>query len=207
MTWAWDPRVFRYRDLDTGRFLRRAEVLDYVGRAVGAADVAADQLGVFVADGTLSPGDFGDLFKAELKSTYIQQYLLGIGGREQMTPEDWGSVGGMLHEQYRHVADFVQEVAAGNLSEAQIQARVRMYTNSSREAFERAHGRIADKAGMTEELWVLGVAEHCPDCMDYAAEGWQPLGHFPAPGEGATQCLTNCQCHKAYRNPDTGVTL
>ena len=45
----------------------------------------------------------------------------------------------------------------------------------------------------------MGVAEHCPDCISFAAEGWQPIGHFPTPCDGSTQCLVNCQCHKEYR--------
>jgi len=52
---------------------------------------------------------------------------------------------------------------------------------------------------MNEEAWELGTAEHCGDCVAFASEGWQPLGTFPFPGDGSTQCMTNCQCSKIYR--------
>jgi hypothetical protein len=80
-----------------------------------------------------------------------------------------------------------------------------MYVNSAREGFEKATTKNAKAAGYTEELWVLGEAEHCDDCLEYAGEGWQEVGHFPVPGAGATLCKTACQCHLEHRNPDTGA--
>ncbi len=91
------------------------------------------------------------------------------------------------------------------LPEEQIRARVGMYVNSAREGYERAHERNAKALGMTEEKWELGEAEHCDDCVAYAAQGWQPIGTFPNPGDGSTQCLTNCKCHVIYQNPETGA--
>jgi len=49
-------------------------------------------------------------------------------------------------------------------------------------------------------LWVLGAAEHCPDCLDLAGRGWMPIEELEqVPGDGNTQCLTNCQCSLDYR--------
>jgi len=206
MPWGWDPGAKRYRDADTGRFMPRADVLAYVDQSIHASGVAANQLVDFVVEGVTSPGDFKTLFRQELKGEYIREYLLGIGGREQMGPRDWGSIGGMLQEQYRHLDDFVAEIAAGELTPEQIAARAEMYVNSSREAYERAHGRNAKALEMTEEQWVVDPAkENCGDCLTYAAMGWEPIGTFPTPGDGSTQCMTNCGCQKLYRNPDTGV--
>ena len=207
MTWAWDPRSFRYRDTGTGRFLPRGEVLGYVDTSIHASSNVSGLLAGYVGDGTLSPADFRSLFREELKGEYIREYLLGIGGRGQMTQADWGSIGGMLADQYRYLDGFIAELEAGNLTPEQIAARVNMYVNSSREAFERAHGRVAGKAGCDEEIWSLGAAEHCEDCVAYAAKGWQPIGTFPEPGEGATICMTNCKCSKSYRNSTTGVVI
>ena len=203
--WAWDQAVRRYRDLDTGRYLPREAILGYVQRSLDASGNAMDDLAGFIGQQQLSPADFGLLAKEELKQEYIRQYLLGIGGREQMKPADWGSVGGMLKEQYRYFNDFLREVEAGNLSEAQIRSRLRMYTNSAREAYERAHMKNAKALGMDEEQWILDAeAEHCDDCVMYAGMGWQPIGTFPQPGDGSTQCLTNCACGKSYRNSKSG---
>jgi hypothetical protein len=187
VTWAWDPRSFRYRDIDTGRFMPRGDVLNYVDESIHAGGVASNLLGGYAADGTLSPADFRALFREELKGEYIREYLLGIGGREQMGQPDWGSIGGMLADQYRYLDGLIAELEAGTLSPEQLAARIDMYINSAREAFERAHGRVAEKAGCDEELWSLNGGEHCPDCLEYAGMGWQPIGTFPIPGSGQTQ--------------------
>jgi hypothetical protein len=119
-----------------------------------------------------------------------------------MTYADWGSIGGMLAEQYGHLDNFA--AVLGDLSEAQIMARSKMYINSGREAYERAHARVAAGLGFDEEIWVIDpFADNCDDCLALAEEGWQPIDHFPFPGAGWTVCLTNCKCHKEYRNSQT----
>jgi hypothetical protein len=104
-------------------------------------------------------------FRQALRRSYIDQYLLARGGRDNMTAADWGRLGGMLREQYGWMDRFAQQMAAGEMSPNQVASRMQMYFNSSRESFER--GRAA----------ALGIPR------------------LPAyPGDGSTQCRTNCQC-------------
>ena len=206
-SWGWDNSVKRYRNIETGHFMPRTTVLGYVEQSIKASTVAAGQLAGFVGEKALSPKDFAAFFKEEVKREYVRQYLLGAGGREQMTASDWGKIGNMVKEQYKYLKGFEKDLATKEMTPEQIAARAEMYINSAREAYETAHKQNASELGLTEELWVLGVAEHCEDCLGFAGQGWQPAGTFPTPGAGATQCLTNCQCHKAYRNPATGQTL
>jgi hypothetical protein len=202
--WKWNQTAHRYYNTDTGRFLTHARALEFIEQGLAASGSVVDNLAAYVADGLLAPGDWYTLMAREVKGEYIRQYLAGIGGRAQMTQADWGSIGGMLKEQYGHLQGFMEEIAQGKLSEAQIRARARMYTNSAREAYERAHAKVAGQAGNDQEIWVLSAAEHCEDCLAFAAENWQPLGHFPMPGAGHTKCLTNCGCHLGYRKSETG---
>jgi len=199
MGWAWDKKVGRYRDQETGRFLPVDQVRKWANESIAASEDAASQLAKMAADGSLRASEINTTFRESIKGEYIRQYLVGIGGEGRMTQADWGSIGGMLKEQYGHLDDFVKEIAAGNLTEAQIRVRMDMYINSAREAYERAQLKVAKNTDKKEEAWMLGQSEHCDDCLAYADEGWQPLGHFPSPGAGKTVCLTNCQCHKEYR--------
>ena len=41
-------------------------------------------------------------------------------------------------------------------------------------------------------------AQHCQDCLDWAASEWQDFGILPPPGERC-QCLFNCRCSLDYR--------
>jgi hypothetical protein len=203
LTWFWDQGVSRFRS-SNGQFMARAKVLEYTSQSMLETGKATETLASYVSNGALNSGSFGSLMREEIKKEYIRQYLLGRGGVNMMAPSDWGRIGGMLREQYRYLDGFVAEVEAGNLSEAQIAARARMYINSAREGFERATALVARDAGYDEEAWVLDGGEHCGDCEGYAAEGWQEIGYFPFPGDGSTQCLTNCLCSKEYRQASTG---
>jgi hypothetical protein len=199
MTWAWDASVGRYRDLKTGRFLSFAFVREWAQQSLDATADKVYFLAQNVVNLTLSPDDFNTFFREEIKKEYIRQFLIGIGGLDRMTPEYWGSIGGMLIEQYKWLDAFVAEIAGGTLSVEQIYQRMTMYILSAREAYERAVSFVNGLLGATQELWVLGQAEHCQDCVDFSDEGWQPYGHFPFPGQGKTECLTKCKCHKEYR--------
>ena len=199
MGWKWNKTAGRYYDTDTGRFLSRARALEYVDESIAATESVVDTLAGYVADGFLAPDDFAVLAWEEVKEEYIRQYMLGRGGRAQMTQADWGSVGGSLSEQMRYFKPFMEEVAKGNLSKGQIRSRLRMYINSAREAYERAQAKVAAMTGQDEVIWVRSLAaESCPDCEAFADIGWQKVADDPyggaMPGTGDTRCLTSCRC-------------
>lgn len=205
MGWFWNAGAARYQ-WRNGRavFLARDTVLDYVQETIRQTGNATDVLAQLVSDGMLSPGDWRAMMRQYIKDEYIRQGVLGRGGRAQMAAEDWGSIGGMLKREYRYLDAFTDEVATGELSEAQIRVRSAMYINGAREAFDRADTKSAKIAGMTEERWITDPSkENCPDCLAFEAEGWKPIGYFPAIASGATQCLSNCCCRKEFQAVET----
>lgn len=166
MPWEWGENTQRYRDTDTGLFLSASAIREESSNQIRASSSVTDSLAAMLTNDQLNGRDWEILMREEIKDEYIMQYLEGRGGVSQMTPQDWGSIGGMLADQYRFLSPFAQEITAGQLSEAQIAQRSRMYINSAREAASRANAR---------------------------ARGWPDV---PAhPGDGSTICLTNCACH------------
>lgn len=209
MPWQWSQGTSRYRDPDTGRFLPAAKVRDWLTESLVGSGNVTETLASFVGSDppTISPTDWKAAMRREVKDEYIRQYLLGRGGRDQMTAVDWGSVGGMLRNQYAHLDAFFGQVDAGELTEGQIRARSRMYTNSARQSYERANERVQVEAGMRWVRWVLNAqVENCPDCIAFAAMGWVLVTEDPfsgcTPGSGCTVCLTNCACHQDYREEE-----
>lgn len=196
----WLPGAARYYNQDTHRFASFAQVNEWIGQSIAVTEDKTEALTSMLADNRVNVPDWQSQMREQIKRETIRQYLAGRGGIDQMTQADWGSIGGMCADQYRYLDDFAREIAAGNLTEGQIRARSAMYIRSAREAYERAKLRAFAGKGIVEERWLLGIAEHCVDCIDFSSLGWQPLGTFPVPGQGATVCLTNCQCHKIYRN-------
>ena len=109
MKWTWDPNTLRYREAETGRFLGRAAVREYVAQSVAASANHTAHLAERAATGSLSPADWYEAMRAEIKGEYIRQYTLGIGGREQMTKSDWGKLGSQVQEQYKYLKGFRDE--------------------------------------------------------------------------------------------------
>lgn len=200
LRWEYDDTVKRYRDRNTGRFLSPERII----RVRDQYQTARQQIGVDLA-GQLANGDItiqrwvADM-RQSVKETYIAEYMLARGGRHNMTQSDWGRLGNMLRNQYGYLDRFAQEIAAGNLSQAQIAARAKMYFASATQAFERAQAagrgiqlsqypcsgqtqcmsqckcslRFEEKETTWEITWRLGVAEHCDDCVALASS-WNPL--------------------------------
>lgn len=206
MPFTWDPRIARYRDTDTGRLVTRSAVLDIVEDSIaasvaappvtidGIATMGSDFLAQMVGNELLDPGDWNNFMRGEIKREYIRQYLLGIGGVEQMTPARWGQIGGLLGRDYKILNAFTAEIATGELSEAAIRARAAMYIRSAGEAYERANQIVQVAAGMTEMRWALTPgAKHCETCLEFADMGWVKIADDPyggcVPKRGCTICL------------------
>jgi len=202
--WRWDPGAGRYRDA-RGRFFSRAAALADVDQSIQLSSNVVRDLAGMVANGKISSTDWLDLMRNEVKDEFIRQYLDGVGGRAMMTPQNWGDLGYQIGRQYNYLNRFANDLEG--LSEAQIQARAQLYSNASRQAYWKAKERVAQRIGVTYERWVLGIAEHCDDCIARDARGWVPFGTWGQPGDGTTQCLTNCKCHKEFMNAEGDTIL
>jgi hypothetical protein len=99
-----------------------------------------------------------------------------------------------VRRQYGFLAVFLALLAAGTVARAV--GRAMLYPHAARGWFHELErfGRLL--RGYTEERRVLGVAEHCSDCIEWAGT-WAPLGTLPR--IGSSQCRTNCKCHFEYR--------
>lgn len=148
----------------------------------------------------MSPAQMVVTMREALRDTYSAAYMAARGGRNAMTQSDWGALGQMLRKQYEFLNEFAAEVAAGQLSEAQIAARAMMYFHSSTQAYYRgmqsvsgvilpAHPgdgstpcrtnckcrwSIRETPTEFQATWHLGPTEHCPVCVERATN-WAPL--------------------------------
>lgn len=164
--WVWVAKAHTYRNTVTGRFMGATEMLGLRDTFAAAQAARAADLAERLAGGDIGLEAWQKAMRNDLKTSYIDQYVLAVGGRKNMTPSDWGRIGRMLRDQYGYLENFSRDIASGNMTAAQIAARAQMYHGSSVQAFER--GNAAS----------LGVPR------------------LPAyPGDGSTSCMTNCRCH------------
>jgi len=192
----WDPRASRYRDLSTGRFVARKTILELLEKASSASEARLADLTTAAIEGRLSSAAWFREAAAELKRIHLINAALGAGGWDRLTQADYGRVGGHLRFEYSHLRKFAQDIAEGKTTLPQALNRVHMYLGNARKEFWNAERlRLpSDRPGMvTVERRMLGVAEHCVDCLNYYGQGWQPAGHLPLPGE-LSVCDGNCRC-------------
>lgn len=191
MPWSWDDTQKIHINTDDGSRMTREKLLAFSQQSVEASTSQINTLASQISTGILTPAQWREAMREELKHEYIRQYLLGRGGRDQMTSVDWGSIGGSLVEQYKYLDGFADVV--GGLTEGQIKVRTfvdlvalgslgngrsaggvqraAMYVNSAREAYYRARAR---------------------------ALGFSPADLPYHPADGGTACLTRCNCDWEY---------
>ena len=164
--WVWSVAAHRYRNTRTGRFMGPTEMLGLRDSFMDAQRASAAELSERLVQGDLDVGQWQKMMRRDIKTSYIDQYVLAHGGRGTMTQADWGRIGAMVKEQYRYLDGFAEAVADGTLTEGQIRIRSQMYHDSSAQSYERGNAK----------------AYGMPDLPAY-------------PGDGSTACHTNCRCH------------
>jgi len=197
--YKWNPGAGRYYDSKTGRFVSESVVRtvaeSYVRDNLEPGLVKTTQR---LIDGKLSLADWQVTIANQLKTGYTVTLTIAKGGRNNITPADWGRMGGRLRFEYRKLNAFAQEIKLGLLSEKQILARIRLYARGAITSYFDGETQAKIEAGYTMERRHTTPAEHCDDCLMYESMGWQPVGTLPPPGVNSA-CLHNCHCYKEYR--------
>lgn len=141
---------------------------------------------------------------AEIKNAWMVNLVVGKGGVNNLTLSDYGRAGNRLRGVYGHLNRFALDIASGKLSQAQILARIKLYSNNTMTAYYDGLTAAKQAVGYDQERRILQPAEHCADCVGYAEQGWVPIGTLPEPGIGSV-CNGNCRCLKEYRRSATAV--
>jgi hypothetical protein len=136
--------------------------------------------------------------KEQIKREYIRQYLIGRGGLDQMTPADWGRIGGYLREKYQ----FLNLLEQSGYSNRMILSRLEAYIDSAHTMFELARAKTyamdlpaypgdgstechwrcrctwdyQEEKGTLVAYWTLGPVktEHCVTCLERSTL-WNPF--------------------------------
>lgn len=175
--WEYSRSARRFRDADTGRFVSAQAVVDLRDGFQERRRADLDVLTRRLADREMTVQDWERGVTQAIRGLHTAQYALGRGGLNAMTDADYTRADEMVEHQRGYLRAFAEDVAAGNLSEAQIAARSKLYHAASTTAHEA--GRASS--------W--GVA---PPNL---------------PGDGSTPCKSNCRCSIAYREKQETVEL
>ena len=164
--WIWDDASRRYRDTRTGRYVGVQAMQDLRNEFVQQQMNRAAKLAEQYRTADISIYDLESNLKDIIKNTYIDLYAMGAGGRHNLSARDWGKIGAMLKEQYG--------------ANGYLKGFMEQIANGNLSELQ-----IASRANLyinsaNEALW-KAITRDMPDLPAY-------------PGDGSTQCLTNCRC-------------
>ncbi|MBU2051243.1 MAG: hypothetical protein KKH61_20035 [Gammaproteobacteria bacterium] len=129
-------------------------------------------------------------------------YVLSVAayfGTFELSADDLEIASRKWRSQAAYLQNFYDGAAAGEQKlNGGVINRVLLYVAAGWSILQNIHSITAKLTGNTEERRVLGAADHCPDCIEYAEMDWQPIGTLPDPGVGSV-CQSNCHCHKEFR--------
>jgi hypothetical protein len=196
---AWASSTKRYRNVATGRFIKGSTIQRLRDQFIAENQGIVRDLTTSLADGTRSTRQWESEVWTRIEIVFNAEFMAARGGRNALTDSDRNALARMLSSQRSYLRNFAEEIQRGTLSEAMIQARVKLYLNSARQAFE--HGKasawnivlpaypadgssecgandrcwweISGDSVRIEAHWRLSVAEHCGDCQDRASR-WNP---------------------------------
>jgi len=195
----------RYHDTTTGRFVARSRITDLLEQNVAGAEDRMAQIvqGVFAKE--IEAGYAQTLMRDELRRLTLQNAALGKGGLDQLTFRDYGRAGIQLRDSYARMTNMLQGIERGEVTLPQALRRIEGYTLEARNQFFAAQRDAAMQTGrMMEHRRVLHAKESCVSCVDYAAQGWVPLGTLPLPGQ-LSECGKYCACTEEVREVQQAI--
>lgn len=203
--YTYDKGTNRYRNEGTGQFVSRADINSLVEEQVNGSEQRMNDLGSSYQSGELAASVYVEAMKQELKRTHLQQAALAKGGFDRLDQSDYGRTGQALQQLYPKIVGTAEDIANGEVSEAQLAQRNTAYAGSARTLYHRTE--TANREEEIDEIWIAKrsldpTAQHCADCVSYAALGWQPEETLPEPGE-ACACGGNCRCSKQSKKIKT----
>lgn len=188
-SYTWNTDTARYRSTDTGRFVARRDIIGLLETQVNSAERRLGDITTAFHEGRLSASTWQVTMRDELRRLHSAQSAIAVGGWDRMDARAWGRVGGELARDYERLANLAAAVQAGEVTLPQALQRTSGYVNAARHTFFEADRDAARATGRQyEERRRLSASEHCPTCLDLAAQSWQPFGTLPTPGDGSTEC-------------------
>lgn len=202
MRYKFDNKTQRYRQMNPdgslGSFVSRAAILRLTERNLESYKPELKAISQDLIDGKIGLALWEQKIAAKIKTGHIQSWALGRGGIDRLTNRDYGLMGTRIKDQYTYLRNFAQAIRRGELSEAQILARVELYAEAF---YPTQQAAVTEGHRLNGDLWYqnrLAAGENCPGCIAETGKGWQAIGMgIPI---GARNCLVRCRCHWEYSN-------
>ena len=164
------------------------------------------ELAEALRNGSISLPEWEAAMRDMIREQYIAALELAKGGRENITQSDWGYLGSLIKKQYDYLGGFARDIAANPNAwmNGRLDARMRLYQESSYTALENLIRREHIEQGYDEERRIRHAQDSCPGCIEQEQKDWQPIGTLDA--IGAEECMTNCKCEFEFRRSASNLS-
>jgi len=205
----FDPRAGttgRFRNLISGRFVSEREVRAEMRRIILGLRGEMIGLAQQLKAAEVSLQEWYDGMRSLMKIGHTIAASMAKGGWKQMTFSDWGRVGAASRRQYEFLNNFATQMASGRVAlDGRTIQRSGMYAKATFGTYQKQLRVSAKENAYRQERRIIDPsAEHCNDCIDEAAKGWQPIGTLREIGD--SQCRVNCACRFEFRTHALGKT-
>lgn len=172
--WRWDPDKQRYR-YGSGRAVDAKRVAGLRERRVEESRVRMRGMTERMVNGDMSRSAWLKAMREESARAHTELRMLAVGGRGNMTREDWQWVHDRMKRERDYLAGFSRAIPG--LSDAQILARAEKYAGSSmRDAYYSGATASHIAAGYTRKRRVGPHDERsCDKCDKEIRQGWVPI--------------------------------
>lgn len=195
--WSYDRASGRYRD-ERGRFLSEKSVQALIDKRIDKLDSQLRRFTRMLADGAITLDQWQGSVREAIKLAHLQAAIIGHGGREGMGSAEYGRVGQRLRQEYSFLQNFASDLLGARISAPMALARIGLYAQSIRGSFWEGSSIRKEQQGFSLMKRILDPgAQHCQDCLDYAARGIVPIGSVPPPGQRCA-CRSRCRCSVRY---------
>jgi hypothetical protein len=205
--WSYDQKSGRYRD-ERGRFLSEKSVQALVDGRIDKLDAQLRRFTRMLADGSITLDQWQGSVREAIKAAHLQAAIIGHGGRDGMGSAEYGRVGQRLRQEYAFLQGFARDLLDQRISTPMALARVGLYAESVRGSFWEGASIRKEQQGFSLMRRILDpMAQHCSDCLAFAARGIVPIGSVPLPGQRCA-CRARCRCSVRYfrqQFPDSPV--
>lgn len=173
-----------------------------------------EELAEALKAGTITLSEWTQQMRDAIREEAIVAMVLAKGGRDFITPSDWGYVGSQTKLYYEKLDGFAKDIQgdpATWLNGRRLNARMNQYGQIGYSALEddlkREKLKAAGAAGVViEGRRVLEEdVEHCEGCLEHGVPagsdgGWGPLEDVP--DIGTFECGQNDRCTIETRTSD-----
>lgn len=195
--WSYDHNTGRYRD-ERGKFLSQASVQKLVDGRIDKLEASLKRFTRMLSNGSITLDQWQGSVREAIKAAHIQAAIIGHGGKAGMGSAEYGRVGQRLRLEYDFLANFASDLLGGRVSAPMALARIGLYSSNVRSSYWIGTELRQRKQGYSLMRRVLDAqAQHCSDCLSFAARGIVPLGSVPLPGQRCA-CGARCRCRVEY---------